>query len=935
MTTNQQERQLVESQEQKYSSRKSLLELRIVVIIVGLVIIAVAAVAFWFFRSQSITQTSIILPIIIGVVTLITGLLGIMLSYFQWRFPTTPHPSRSDSTPELSPSISASNAQAVTQLPPASSLLSPHTSTHRGIIGLPPPTDPRTIQQRESAVRDIYAKLIQLDITAIALTGIGGVGKSTLAALIYRYAEEQRQIHSAQLSIEAIWLTIDQAVSFADLAGNLHKAVGKPLPDLSSLSPHSQAVSLFNALNATDRPRLIVLDQFENLLDWNTGHALPDRPGVGEWLDIINSQQCACRILLTSRPRPVGLREYPPTFLQEYAVGGLTVNEGVALLRNQGVQGTELELQAAVTHCAGHAFALSLLATLLRDHHLSLSALFNSSMLWAGDIATNLLDQIYKEQLSNIQRDLLRAFSIYREPVPLEATKGVISQVAKGELSSALKALRVQHLLEAAGEGRYQLHTIIAEYAQDHFDENDEQANAQALRAAHAKAAQYYLQQSAIHCPPQNRWHQKSDVHDLIEAIWQYCQAEQWQKAYNLMREEELFTHLSRWGENATLLELYHLLSVEKWQPEDVYRAYICINLGEVNRVVGRMERALTYLEQGLFLCQKTGDRTGEARALTYLGRAYNPLGNKKRARAYYERALTILREVGDRTGEALLVNNLGWIYFDLGQLRRALEYYEQGLSIYQEVGDRNGEAPTLYSIGNVYQHLGQSEQALDYFIQALNTCREVGDRGWESATLSDLGRIYNAMGEWESALRCCEEALTISREIGDRGGEGWNLYHLGCIYQTSEKKEQAIDLCEQSLGILKEIGDRRGEAKVLIRLGSMYWHFGERKRASACCRQGLTILREVEDRWGEGETLYTLGKLHYENDRFGPALACFILAKDIMTEVQSPSSDEVQSWIDTLHNRIGNESFTLLLSEIEPQASQVVEQSLHQEVEA
>ena len=96
-----------------------------------------------------------------------------------------------------------------------------------------------------------------------------------------------------------------------------------------------------------------------------------------------------------------------------------------------------------------------------------------------------------------------------------------------------------------------------------------------------------------------------------------------------------------------------------------------------------------------------------------------------------------------------------------------------------------------------------------------------------------------------------------------------------------------------------------------------------------------MTILREVEDRWGEGETLYTLGKLHYENDRFGPALACFILAKDIMTEVQNPSSNEVQSWIDTLHNRIGNESFTLLLSEIEPQASQVVEQSLHQEVEA
>ena len=46
-------------------------------------------------------------------------------------------------------------------------------------------------------------------------------------------------------------------------------------------------MALFNVLNTAEQPRLIVLDQFENLLDWRTGHALADRPGVGEWLDAI------------------------------------------------------------------------------------------------------------------------------------------------------------------------------------------------------------------------------------------------------------------------------------------------------------------------------------------------------------------------------------------------------------------------------------------------------------------------------------------------------------------------------------------------------------------------------------------------------------------------------------------------------------------------
>src|SRR5205085_9474147 len=170
--------------------------------------------------------------------------------------------------------------------------------------------------------------------------------------------------------------TLDSAVTFTDLAGNLFEALGKPLPDLSNLAPQNQAVALFNALNTTDKPRLIILDQFENLLNWDTGHALSDRPGVGEWLDIINSQPSVSRILLTSRPRPVGTREYPPTYLQEYPVGGLEVSEGVALLRNQEVQGTDAELQTAVSYCAGHAFSLTLLALLLRDHHMNLEMLF-------------------------------------------------------------------------------------------------------------------------------------------------------------------------------------------------------------------------------------------------------------------------------------------------------------------------------------------------------------------------------------------------------------------------------------------------------------------------------------------------------------------------------------------------------------------------------
>src|SRR5450755_2371926 len=59
----------------------------------------------------------------------------------------------------------------------------------KSIIGVPPPTNSRAIQQRANLVKSIYAKLNEPELNALVLTGIGGIGKSTLAALVYRYAE--------------------------------------------------------------------------------------------------------------------------------------------------------------------------------------------------------------------------------------------------------------------------------------------------------------------------------------------------------------------------------------------------------------------------------------------------------------------------------------------------------------------------------------------------------------------------------------------------------------------------------------------------------------------------------------------------------------------------------------------------------------------------
>ena len=170
MTTQQQEQQ--PDLPQKHRSKRSSWRRWLIASII--LLLMVVGIIIWILTSRN--AFTAILPIVIFTV------LGVLIALFQWLFPVSSsvseHPSTHQHTHEVLPII----VHVPTTEPLHEPTSLPEKASYRGIIGLPPPTDPRTIQQREHVVREVYAKLIQPDITAIALTGIGGVGKSTLAA---------------------------------------------------------------------------------------------------------------------------------------------------------------------------------------------------------------------------------------------------------------------------------------------------------------------------------------------------------------------------------------------------------------------------------------------------------------------------------------------------------------------------------------------------------------------------------------------------------------------------------------------------------------------------------------------------------------------------------------------------------------------------------
>ncbi len=734
----------------------------------------------------------------------------------------------------------------------------------RSLLGLPPPLEMEYILQRDSLASAVYDRLIRPDLSALVLTGVAGAGKTTLAAQLYAYAENRLGKGSCPFTAEALWLTLDATTTLTELVRTLFEAFGEPIPAFVTLAPQRQAQVLITLLNTTARPRLIVLDQFEHLLDWQHGRVLPDRPGIVEWLEQLNQQPCRVKFLLTSRIFPHWNDQARPNFVQDFPVQALGTGEGVTLLRKLHVEGTDKALERATQRYGGHPYALVLLASHLQSSGWSINQYLadkdrNASEDKGETVTGEILATIFTQQLNQLQRELLLAFSMYREKVPLEAAQPLFSsQVStSAECTSALNALLAQHLL-IGEEDRYQVHAVVADYALESLFGTYRQARRAFISEAHSRAARYYQAQPRL---SRELRRQINDVRDVIETVWHWCQAGQPQTAYALMQEEALFQDLQRWGWSSTLLELYLLLlNFKEWQPYQ--QAQIDNELGEV----------------------------------------YHRLGQLDEAQSYFEKALALFRTIegnAGRAGEANVLNNLGQVSRARKDLQAALFSYEQALRICEEIGDAVGQSLTLSDLGNIYADLDRPQQALDYYERALAIPSDEHPSE-DAITLSNMARIYDTQGQPEKAHRYYQQALALFHGTGGRWGEANVLNNLGLHYKKRKRFSEARQCYLQSLALFREMGHSEREAATLKNLGHFWWSWY------------LAQKRKGED---------ALLALRY-------CLACFIQAQCILEELHSNEQARVpRSIADALRLELGEAPFQALWDEAQLRASEIVEE--------
>ncbi len=280
--------------------------------------------------------------------------------------------------------------------------------------------------------------------------------------------------------------------------------------------------------------------------------------------------------------------------------------------------------------------------------------------------------------------------------------------------------------------------------------------------------------------------------------------------------------------------------------PKDVATAYR--NLGELARDQGRFAEAKAYLAQSLAISRKIGDNDAEIDTLLVLGTVAMFQLQQTEVIEYYTEALAKAREIGDRRGECTTLLAIGVNAFHQGEYAKATEILAETLSIAREIGEQMAQGVALMILGLTANAQGQYDEAAAYLTQSLVVNREVNNHYQSLEALSVWAR---SQGHYSEAAEYLFQSLTVSRELGNRNEEGTVLFHLGYLAELQRKNAEAEEYYLQSLNIARELGNLSGISSItdnLYRLGGLAKEQGQLEEAKGYFTEALSLFTTLAD---------------------------------------------------------------------------------------
>lgn len=392
-------------------------------------------------------------------------------------------------------------------------------------------------------------------------------------------------------------------------------------------------------------------------------------------------------------------------------------------------------------------------------------------------------------RLSEGERSVFGKVSVFRGGFTLEAAERVA-----GATISSLANLVDRSLLRLNGNGRYDVHELLRQFAAEQLRLAGGEV---AISDAHCAYYAEYLQQRLGDLKGRRQIPAMLEINadfENVRTAWNHAASRQQAPIIREMTVAlEVFCSLRERDAEGLALFQYAERQFAAAPDESVIRLW-----GQllVRAADGDTRRA--QAELALQIAQRNEDWPEIAFCLEVLGAEALMRGEPATAKQLLDQSLEIYRQLGDRFSMAGVLfslqgtsRNERWEDFS--------RYGEESLGISREIGDRVGAAWTLSSVAISRMREGNFVQSEQLWLERIALGYEIGNLNMAATALGQLSqKVYFYIGDFERARASALEALQLASRLQQSNARYWGQATLGLLASMAEDYEESARLCKQ-----------------------------------------------------------------------------------------------------------------------------------------
>lgn len=289
--------------------------------------------------------------------------------------------------------------------------------------------------------------LVQERCRLVAIFGIGGVGKTSLASILAQHVQHDFQ--------HLIWRSLRNLQPLTTMVAELFQS----LPQYENELPTTPEASISLLVNYLRQHRcFLVLDNSEGILRSGDhfGRYLEGYEHYGQLLrEIADTYHQSC-VVLTGREKPIGFgfKEGTNLPVRSLQLTGLPEEDAYKVIEVKELRGSQAEMRSLIQHYLGNPLALKIVSAYIQDlFNGNISEFFAQGVTVFGDVR-NLLDQQFN-RLSEIEKQIMYWLAVNTELSIVQLQEELMPIASKGSLLEALLSLERRSLIEKAS------HTLI------------------------------------------------------------------------------------------------------------------------------------------------------------------------------------------------------------------------------------------------------------------------------------------------------------------------------------------------------------------------------------------------------------------------------------------------------------------------------------------